>query len=320
MLMPVVDGDEEGVATVQSRPSGTRLWRLLLRDPVATAALIVLIIMAVTAIVGPIFLGGLANNQDLEKVDLPPFDPHNGWQFFLGSDQLGRSVLVRLIVASQTTLLVAVPTVLISSIIGSALGLWAGFHRGRREAVLMRTADVILSFPSLMLAVVVLALWEPSARNIVLVLSIARMPIYMRTARAEAAELRSRLFVDAARTFGTKNMALIFRHILPIVLPTLLTIATLDFCHVMLAESSLSFLGIGIQPPDISWGLLVAQGRTYLDSAWWLALLPGFAIVITTLSATMLASWMRVATDPSQRWRLLLPGLSRRRLSTRLVK
>jgi peptide/nickel transport system permease protein len=176
----------------------------------------------------------------------------------------------------------------------------------------MRVADVIMSFPSLLLAVVVLYVFSPSAANIVAVLAITRIPVYLRTARAESAELSSRVFVDAARTFGASGRSIITRHVLPIVLPTLLTVATLDFCYVMLAESSLSFLGIGIQPPDVSWGLMVSQGRSYLHTAWWLSFFPGLAIVITTVSATILAAWARIAGDPAQRWRLTVP---QRRLS-----
>ena len=188
-------------------------------------------------------------------------------------------MLARLIVACRTTLSVAIPAVVLSAVVGSAIGMWAGYHRGWRETVAMRVADVIMSFPSLLLAVVVLYVFSPSAANIVLVLAITRIPVYLRTARAESAELQSRLFVDAARTFGAGATAIIRRHVLPIVLPTLLTVATLDFCYVMLAESSLSFLGIGIQPPDVSWGLMVSQGRTYLQTAWWLSFFPGLAIV-----------------------------------------
>ena len=176
--------------------------------------------------------------------------------------------------------------------------MWAGYYRGWRETVAMRVADVIMSFPSLLLAVVVLYVFSPSAANIVAVLAITRIPVYLRTARAESAELASRVFVDAARTFGASPNSIIFRHVFPVVLPTLLTVATLDFCYVMLAESSLSFLGIGIQPPDVSWGLMVSQGRTYLHTAWWLSFFPGLAIVITTVSATILAAWARIATDP----------------------
>ena len=139
-------------------------------------------------------------------------------------------------------------------------------------------------------------------------------PVYLRTARAESAELQSRTFVDAARTFGARPGAIIRRHVFPIVLPTLLTVATLDFCYVMLAESSLSFLGIGIQPPGVSWGLMVAQGRDYLQTSWWLSFFPGLAIVVTAVASTILASWVRIATDPAQRWRLTLPMKAGRRL------
>ena len=121
--------------------------------------------------------------------------------------------------------------------------------------------------------------------------------------------------MDAARTFGAKPNAIIVRHVIPVVLPTLLTLATLEFCYVMLAESSLSFLGIGIQPPDVSWGLMVSQGRQYLQTAWWLSIFPGIAIVVTTIAANVLAAWLRIATDPAQRWRLALP---RKRLITRI--
>ncbi|MFG3442884.1 ABC transporter permease [Nonomuraea sp. NPDC047897] len=282
-------------------------WRLLLRDRFACLAVLILLVVAASAVLGPLLFGDLATRQNLRAVNRPPFSLDDGWAFVLGSDSLGRSLLARLVVASGTTLSVAVPAVVISLVIGSVWGMWAGYHRGWRESVSMRIADIILSFPSLLLAVVVLYVFSPSAVNIVLVLAVARIPIYLRAARAESAELQSRLFVDAARTFGTGSWAIIARHVAPTVLPTLFTVATLDFCFVMLTESSLSFLGIGIQPPDMSWGLMVAQGRQVLQSAWWIAVFPGLAIVVTTVSATVLASWARLAMDPGQRWRLTLP-------------
>jgi len=280
------------------------LWQLLLKDKVATAAAIVLAFIILTAIAGPALFGDLAQRQDLSARNLPPFSLQLGWEYILGSDSLGRSLLARIIAAAGTTLGVAGAAVLVSAVVGSIWGMWAGFHRGWRESVSMRIADVIMSFPSLLLAVVILYVFNPSAANIVLVLAITRIPLYLRTARAEAAELRSRMFVDAATNFGAKQGAIVFRHIVPNVLPTLVTLATLEFCYVMLAESSLSFLGIGIQPPDVSWGLMVAQGRQYLAEAWWQSVLPGLAIVITTVSANILAAWLRLATDPGQRWRL----------------
>ncbi|ABM11860.1 ABC transporter permease [Mycolicibacterium vanbaalenii] len=294
--------------TATSRRRGGSLWfRLLVNDRVAATAACVLGLVFLTAILGPMLVGELATKIDLDNSNQPPFTLSHGLANVLGTDPLGRSMLARLIVACRTTLSVAIPAVVISAVVGSAIGMWAGYYRGWRETLAMRVADVIMSFPSLLLAVVVLYVFSPSAANIVLVLAITRIPVYLRTARAESAELQSRVFVDAARTFGASANSIIWRHVLPIVLPTLLTVATLDFCYVMLAESSLSFLGIGIQPPDVSWGLMVSQGRTYLHSAWWLSFIPGLAIVITTVSATILAAWARIATDPGQRWRLTVP-------------
>jgi peptide/nickel transport system permease protein len=286
---------------------GSKWFRMLVNDRVAAVAAVILGFVFLTAIFGPMLIGNLASHIDLDNSNQAPFTLAHGWANVLGTDPLGRSMLARLIVACRTTLSVAIPAVVISAVVGSVIGMWAGYYRGWRETVAMRVADVIMSFPSLLLAVVVLYVFSPSAANIVLVLAITRIPVYLRTARAESAELQSRLFVDAARTFGASARSIIWRHVLPIVLPTLLTVATLDFCYVMLAESSLSFLGIGIQPPDVSWGLMVAQGRTYLHTAWWLSFFPGLAIVITTVSATILAAWARIATDPAQRWRLTIP-------------
>lgn len=313
LIEPTGAGAEPPVGDASARTSKVSMWRLLWRDQVATVAALVLAFFFLVALVGPLLVGG-ANDQDLARInEAPSFD--NGFMFLLGTDSLGRSLLARLVVAAQTTFSVAVPAVLVSLVLGSLVGMWAGYHRGWRETSAMRFADVIMSFPSLLMAVFVLYVFSPSAANIVLVLAVTRIPIYLRTSRAESAELQSRVFVDAARTFGTRPRAIIRRHVFPIVLPTLLTVATLEFCYVMLAESSLSFLGIGIQAPDVSWGLMVAQGRNYLQTAWWLSFFPGLAIVITTVSATVLASWARIATDPDQRWRLTLPRRARRRLT-----
>jgi peptide/nickel transport system permease protein len=310
---PATAGIQPPAEAKTNHPS---MFRMLLRDKFATAGAVVLLIVAATAVFGPMLMGELATRQNLMFANKAPFILSNGWEYLLGSDSLGRSVLARLVVATRTTLMVAIPAVLVSMLIGSLWGVWAGYHRGWRENVSMRVADVIMSFPSLLLAVVVLYVFSPSIANIVLILALTRIPIYLRTARAESAELQSRTFVDAARTFGARPNAIIVRHVIPVVTPTILTLATLEFCYVMLAESSLSFLGIGIQPPDVSWGLLVSQGRQYLQTAWWLSIFPGVAIVVTAISANLLAAWLRIATDPAQRWRLTLPG--RKKLITRI--
>jgi peptide/nickel transport system permease protein len=253
---------------------------------------------------GPHWLDAAAQKQNLRGRNAPPFEWERGWLWILGADALGRPLLARIVVATQNTMLVATGAVIGSAAIGTVLGLIAGFAGKRTSEVILRLADVIMSFPSLLLAVVVLYILGPSVGNLVVVLAITRIPVYLRTTRAEVLEVRERMFVQAAQVMGASSRRIVFRHILPVVLPTLMTIATLDFAFVMLAESALSFLGIGIQPPEITWGLMIAQGKQYLTNAWWLSFWPGLAIILTTLSLNLLSSWMRIALDPTQRWRL----------------
>ena len=281
-----------------------QMLRMLWRDKFALCAAIFLVLVVFCAIFGPSLFEDVATKQNLRGRNAPPFDLSKDWIFFLGGDALGRPLLARIVVAAQNTMMVAAGAVVCSLVIGTSLGLIAGYTSKLTSQVIMRLSDVIMSFPSLLLAVIVLYMLPPSVGNLVIVLAITRIPIYLRTTRAEVLEVRERMFVQAAQVMGASAPRIIFRHILPIVLPTLVTIATLDFAFVMLAESSLSFLGIGIQPPEITWGLMVSQGRSYLTSAWWLSFWPGLAIILTTLSLNLLSNWMRTALDPVQRWRL----------------
>ncbi|MDH2328807.1 ABC transporter permease [Cereibacter sp. SYSU M97828] len=286
----------------------TTFLKLLWADKFALFAAVFLLVVVLCAIFGPLLLETLATKQNLRGRNAAPFDLEAGWAMILGADALGRPLLPRIVVAAQNTIFVAAGAVFFSMLIGTALGLIAGYSRGRAAQMIPRLGDVIMSFPSLLLAVIVLYILEPSVGNIIIVLAITRIPIYLRTARAEVLEVRERMFVQAAKVMGASDRRIVFRHILPVVLPTLLTIATLDFAFVMLAESSLSFLGIGIQAPDITWGLMVSQGRPYLTNAWWLSFWPGLAIILTTLSLNLLSNWMRIALDPTQRWRLEMGG------------
>lgn len=289
--------------------SKVAIWlSMLWADKLAFFAALFLVIVVLCALFGPMLLDTLATKQNLRGRNAPPFDLSRGWVYVLGADALGRPLLARIIVAAQNTMMVAAGAVLGSAVIGCTLGLIAGYSRRRAAQWIMRLGDVIMSFPSLLLAVIVLYMLEPSVANIILVLAITRIPVYLRTTRAEVLEVRERMFVQAAKVMGASDIRIIFRHILPVVLPTLVTIATLDFAFVMLAESSLSFLGIGIQSPEITWGLMVSQGRQYLTTAWWLSFWPGLAIILTTLSLNLLSNWLRIALDPAQRWRLEMKG------------
>lgn len=288
----------------EPRNGARALLSMLWRDKFALVSAVFLLVVIVCAIIGPALLGDLATSQNLRGRNSPPFDLSRGWIFVLGGDSLGRPMLARLVVAAQSTMMVAAGAVALALSVGALFGLVAGYMGKNVSQLIMRLADVIMSFPSLLLAVVVLYVLGPSIPNMILVLAITRIPIYLRTTRAEVLEVRERMFVQAAVVMGASHRRIVLRHILPVIAPTLVTIATLDFAFVMLAESSLSFLGIGIQPPDITWGLMVSQGRPYLNTAWWLSFWPGLMIVMTALSLNLLSNWMRVALDPAQRWRL----------------
>ena len=292
-------GDAEAVIIRRAQP----WWQLLWRDKFACVAAFWLTVLAFCLIIGPELLGDTATQLNLKARNAAP-GLENGPMWVLGGDPLGRSLLARLIVGARNTISVALTAVFIAMCVGGTLGMLAGYVGKWVGHIIMRLADVVQSFPSLLLAVIVLYMLEPRVGNLIIVLATTRTPIYLRVTRAEVLEIRERVFVDASRALGSGRFHILRNHIAPIVAPTLLTIMTVDFASVMLSESGLSFLGIGIQPPAITWGLMVAQGRNYLAQAWWLAFFPGMMIMFATLSANILSSWLRLATDPVQRWRL----------------
>ncbi|WP_428425204.1 ABC transporter permease [Pararhizobium sp.] len=277
---------------------------LLWRDKVATLSAILLLIVLACVLFGPWLLADKARAVNLMARNAPPFSIDKGWMFFLGADALGRSLLARIIVASQNTMVIAASAVCLSMVIGGLFGLIAGYKGGWVSALLLRLADAIMSFPSMLLAVIVLFVFDPGVTNVIFVLAISRIPIFLRTVRAEVLEIKERMFVTAARAMGARTDRILLRHIAPMVLPTVINLAALEIAFVMLVESGLSFLGIGIQPPEVTWGLMVADGRNYLGSAWWLAFWPGVAIMLVTMALNLLSNWLRVVTDPVERWRL----------------
>lgn len=285
---------------VRSRPDYLRFFA---RDPIVLIAASWLLLVIAAAILGPWLLGDAATTMNLRARNLPAFTLETGWLNVLGTDPLGRSVLARCVVAAQVTLTIAAGAALFAVVVGTAIGLYAGFAGGWAGRVVMQLSDVIQSFPSILLALIVLYMLEPSPLNIVAVLAFGQLPVYIRVARAEVLELRERLYVDAARVLGASQARIIGAHIAPMVIPTVVNIVTIDFALVMLSESSLSFLGIGVQAPTITWGVLVAQGKDYLETAWWIAFFPGLMIMLTTLSINIVASWFRRLRDPRQRWR-----------------
>ncbi|WP_047997283.1 ABC transporter permease [Puniceibacterium sp. IMCC21224] len=284
------------------------LFGTLRRDRFALGSMIFLLVVVAIGIIGPHWLSTEASALNLRARNAPPFSLGDGWLFFLGADALGRSLLARIIVATQNTIVIAASAVLLALVVGSFFGLIAGFKGGWIGATLLRLADAIMSFPSMLLAVIVLYALEPGVKNVILVLAISRLPIYIRVVRAQVLEIKQRLFVQAAIATGASTKRILLRHVTPMILPTVINLAALEMAFVMLVESGLSFLGIGIQSPEITWGLMVADGRNYLGSAWWLSFWPGLAIMLVALSLNLLANWLRIASDPAERWRLETGG------------
>jgi peptide/nickel transport system permease protein len=245
---------------------------------------------------------------------LTPFDPleqdinhrlkEPGWQtaegrvHALGTDQLGRDILARVIFGSRIALLVGLSAVLISGVLGMAIGLVSGYFGGKVDDFFMRLADIQLAFPFILLAIAVIGVLGPSLRNIIIVIGVSSWVVYARVVRGEVLSIREREFVQAAIALGSRDGRVLVRHVLPNAFTPWLVVATLDMARVIVIESALSFLGLGVQPPTPTWGGMLADGRVYLSTAWWLATFPGLAILVTVLGINLLGDGLRDTLDP----------------------
>jgi ABC-type dipeptide/oligopeptide/nickel transport system permease subunit len=219
----------------------------------------------------------------------------------LGTDQVGRDLLSRVIYGGRVSLVIGAAAVLISATIGVLLGLGAGYFGHRVDAVIMTVVNVVLSFPFVLLALAVVAVLGASLPNMILVLGVAGWPLYARVIRAETLALREREFVLAGRALGMSHRRLIFGHIFPNLVSVIVVIATLQVAQVIILESFLSFLGLGVQPPTPAWGNMLGEGRVYMLNSWWLAAFPGLAIFVTTLAINLVGNGLRDLLDPHMR-------------------
>jgi peptide/nickel transport system permease protein len=314
------DGADPG-SVVATRQAGQRsgvttldLLRALLDDKVVLVAVVFIVAVAGSAIFADVVAPHDPYTQSIRTRMKPPMTASvqdGRLPYVLGTDQLGRDVLSRLIYGARISLSVGILTALVSGTVGVTLGLVAGYYRGTLDDLIMRLVDLQMSVPGLLLALFVLFALGPGFQNIILVMVITRWMIYAKITRGMMLSLRERPFVEAARSLGCSDRRLMLVHMLPNLFSPIIVLATLEIATMMLSLAALDFLGLGIQPPDSSWGLMLAQGRESITSAWWLVTFPGVTIMLTALSFNVLASWVRVITDPVASWRWVRRGAAR---------
>lgn len=218
-----------------------------------------------------------------------------------GTDQLGRDIFSRVIYGARASLAVGFTAVLVGGLSGTLLGLLSGYFGGWIDEILMMLADMQLAFPNVLLAIAVVAVLGPSFTNLVIVIGISGWVTYARVCRGQVLSLRQREFVESVRAMGGGNLRIMLRHILPNTMAPLIVVATLDLARTIILEATLSYLGLGIQPPTPSWGIMLGEGRQYLQSAWWIAVFPGLFLMLVTLLVSRMGDWLRDLLDPTMR-------------------
>jgi peptide/nickel transport system permease protein len=235
------------------------------------------------------------------RLHAPTLEAADGHARLLGTDHLGRDVLSRVIYGARVSLLVGFAAVIVGGLVGSALGLLAGFRGGWTDSVIMTLADAQLAFPFILLAIGIIAVLGPSFPTLIVVIGLSGWVAYARVLRSQVLSLRSREFVDAIHALGGSVPRILLRHIVPNVLSSLVVIATLELARAIVLEATLSFLGLGIQPPTPSWGGMVHEGREYLDTAWWISTCPGLILMATSIVVSRTGDWLRDLLDPTLR-------------------
>lgn len=290
--LPMLEPPAEPTTTTVTIGKRRISWRLII--PAVLLGMIIAVSMF-----APMIAPYPPNAQDLSARLLPPVWQAGGSiEHLLGTDDLGRDVLTRILYGAQVSLSVGAIAVACRLAVGVLIGLIAGYFAGPIRTFFMRLGDIQLALPSFVLAIGIIAALGPSVGNVILVLAIAGWVLYARLVVSEVMVVRQQEFVSSARLLGASHLRIIFRHVLPNIMPTVIVFASLDFGMMMLTEGSLSFLGLGVQPPQPSWGGMAADGRALIGTAWWIATLPGAALVITVAVVNVLGEQLRDRLDP----------------------
>ncbi|WP_054707270.1 ABC transporter permease [Bacillus sp. JCM 19041] len=268
-------------------------------SPLGLTGLVTVTVIALLALFAPWIVPHDPFQIDATQRLIPPSWLENGSSMhWLGTDHLGRDVLSRLIYGARVSLLVGIISVLVSGVIGLAFGLASGYFGGWFDALVMRIVDAMLAIPTLLLVLVAMVVLEANIATLILVIGLTSWVQYTRVVRGDVLSVKEREYVQSAQTLGANHLYIIRKHVLPNVLSSFTVIATIGVGTAILTESSLSFLGFGVQPPDITWGSMLNDGRNYIATSWWIATFPGIAITVTVLSITFLGDWLRDFLDP----------------------
>lgn len=279
------------------------VWRRLVKRRLAMLGLVIVAIVVAGAVLAPWLTGYDPNEQMFDGLTLEgsPLPPNA--QFWLGTDLLGRDLLTRILYGARTSLIIGIVANGVALLIGTLVGVVAGYFRGWVGGALMRFTDLMMAFPALLLAICLAAVFEPSLWIVAMVIALVNWVQTARVIYTETSSLAEREFIDAERTIGASAPRILFRHILPHLLPTIIVWGTLGISTTVLLEATLSFLGIGVQPPTASWGNIIFENQTYFQAAPWLVFFPGAAILALALAFNLIGDALRDILDPTQRGR-----------------
>jgi len=297
MLAPA---QAEHTASTTGAKRSTRFFRRFLRSPGAVVGAVFVLLTLFATLFGPILEPHAATALNLNQALLPPIFMHGGTaRFPLGSDYLGRNLLGMIVSGTRISVDLAVLAVVCSMLLGTLIGLYSGYSGGVIGNLLMRLTDLQMAFPFILMALTLMAISGPGLWKVIVVLALSGWTDYARIVRSQTLQQRHMLYVNAAQASGASRARVIFRHILPNVSDSVIVLATMNIAVNILLEAGLAFLGLGISPSTPSWGSMVADGRNYIETAWWLTVFPGFAIFFSVMGFNLLGDWLRDINDPS---------------------